>query len=107
MDLNPLCIKTAMRNVRLNQVENVVEIVEGNAEDLMEKCADLIVANIHFEVFKGLVENEIFRKIPWLILSGLMRSQGRYIKAKLRHYGLRIVKEWDGEGTWTTILASA
>jgi len=36
-----------------------------------------------------------------------MRSQGRDIKTKLERFGLRILQEWDGEGTWTTMLVSA
>jgi ribosomal protein L11 methyltransferase len=106
VDLNPLCVKTARRNVRLNGVEAVVEVLEARAEDFTEKPADLVVANIHYEVLKDLVEKERFREKPWLILSGLMRSQGRDIKARLERCGLSIVREWDGEGTWTTLLVS-
>ena len=106
VDLNPLCVKTAKRNVRHNRQENAVEVVEGKAEDFSEKPADLVVANIHYEVLKDLVEGEKFRGKPWLILSGLMRSQGRDIKFKLERAGLSIAKEWDGEGTWTTLLVS-
>jgi ribosomal protein L11 methyltransferase len=90
VDLNPLCVKTSRRNVRLNEVEAVVEVVEGIAEDFAENPADLLVANIHYEVLDDLVEREKFREKPWLILSGLMRSQGRDIKAKLERCGLRI-----------------
>jgi len=107
VDLNPLCVKTARRNVRLNGVEAVVGVLEGRAEDFTEKPADLVVANIHYEVLKELVDKERFREKPWLILSGLMRSQGRDMKTKLERSGLSIVREWDGEGTWTTLLVSA
>lgn len=107
VDLNPLCVKTARQNVRLNGMEAVVEVLEGRAEDFMEEPADLVMANIHYEVLKELVESERFREQPLLILSGLMRSQGRDIKARLERCGLSIVREWDGEGTWTTLLVSA
>jgi ribosomal protein L11 methyltransferase len=104
VDLNPLCVKTSKRNIELNHLESVVEVLEGDAEDFVEKAADLVVANIHFEVLKEMVEKESFRKTSWLILSGLMRSQGRDIKTRLERCGLTVVKEWDGEGTWTTML---
>jgi len=91
VDLNPLCVKTSRRNVRLNEVETVVEVVEGIAEDFAENPADdLLVANIHYEVLDDLVEREKFREKSWLILSGLMRSQGRDIKARLERCGLRM-----------------
>jgi ribosomal protein L11 methyltransferase len=107
VDLNPLCVKTSKRNIELNHLESVIEVLEGDAEDLLDKAADLVVANIHFEVLKEMVEKKSFRKTPWLILSGLMRSQGRDIKARLERWGLTVVREWDGEGTWVTMLASA
>ena len=107
VDLNPLCVKTSKRNIELNHLEAVIEVLEGDAEDFLDKAADLVVANIHFEVLKEMVEKKSFRKTPWLILSGLMRSQGRDIKARLERWGLTVVKEWDGEGTWVTMLASA
>jgi ribosomal protein L11 methyltransferase len=104
VDVNPLCVRTSVRNVRLNQVDEAVEVLNGRAEDFTEKPADLVVANIHFEVLKELAEKESFREKPWLIISGLMRSQGRDIKARLEGCGLTVVKEWDGEGTWATML---
>ena len=107
VDLNPLCVKTAKRNVRHNQLEAVVKVFEGKAEDFSERPADLVMANIHYEVLKDLVEREKFRERSWMILSGLMRSQGRDIKARLQRDGLTIAGEWDGEGTWTTLLVSA
>jgi ribosomal protein L11 methyltransferase len=104
VDLNPLCVKTAKRNVQHNQQEDVVEVVEGKAEDWTEKPVDLVVANIHYDVLRTLVEKESFRKKEWLILSGLMISQARDIKTRLDGYGLTIAREWDGEGMWATLL---
>jgi ribosomal protein L11 methyltransferase len=104
VDLNPLCVKTSRRNVRLNRLESVVEVLEGSVEEFLEKPADLVVANIHYDLLKDLVERTSFREKPWLIISGLMRSRGRDIKARLEQWGLTVVKEWDGEGTWTTML---
>lgn len=107
VDLNPLCVKTAVRNAGLNHVQEIVHVIEGGAKDFLDKPAGLAVANIHYEVLKELVEIENFRKKPHLILSGLMRSQGRDIKSRLERFGLKILQEWDGEGTWVTMLVSA
>lgn len=107
VDLNPLCVKTARRNVGLNHVEKVVDVLEGSAEDFAADSADLVLANIHYDVLNHLVEGEAFRRAPWLIVSGLMRSQGRDIRKKLERCGASIAGEWDGDGTWTTLLASA
>ncbi len=106
VDLNPLCVKTAKRNVELNGLGKVVEVVEGKAEDFTETPADLLVANIHCDALKELVMMKGIGEKPWLILSGLMRSQARDIKAMLERDRRSIVREWDGDGIWTTILAA-
>jgi len=104
VDLNPLCVKTAMRNVMLNSVEGIVEIVEGNVLDYLFARTTLAIANIHYDVVKTLVEREEFLNRPWIILSGLMRTQWLDVRARLEYAGLRISKEWDHEMTWFTIL---
>jgi len=106
VDLNPLCVKTARKNVQWNGLETRVEVKEGRAEDFAELKADLVLANIHWEVLKTLISKEGFRKNPWIVLSGLMRSHARDLESDLARYGLRIVKAWEDEATWYTMLVS-
>jgi len=107
VDLNPLCIKTARKNVQWNHLEGRIEVKEGRAEDFAELEADLTLANIHWDVLKSLLAKEGFRKNPWIVLSGLMRSHARDLESDLARYGLRIVKAWEDEATWYTMLVSA
>jgi ribosomal protein L11 methyltransferase len=107
VDLNPLCVKTAVGNVQLNHLESRIEVKEGRAEDFAEIPADLMLANIHWDVLKMLIENEGFRKNPWIVLSGLMRSHARDLESDLARFGLRIVKAWEDEATWYTMLVSS
>jgi ribosomal protein L11 methyltransferase len=107
VDLNPLCVKTARKNVEWNHLESRIEVKEGRAEDFAEVQADLMLANIHWDVLKSLIAREGFRKNPWIVLSGLMRSHARDLEADLARYGLRIVKAWEDEATWYTMLVSA
>jgi ribosomal protein L11 methyltransferase len=106
VDLNPLCVNTARMNVQLNGLEARIEVKEGRAEDYAEVPADLMLANIHWDVLKSLLVREGFRKNPWIVLSGLMRSHARDLEADLARYGLRIVKAWEDEATWYTMLVS-
>ena len=105
VDLNPLCVKTAARNIYLNHQEAIIEVVEGKAEDVADAPADLIVANIHFEVIKKFLEKGAFRENVKLIISGLMRSQYREIRAQLQKRGFNLIREWDHDMTWFTVLA--
>jgi ribosomal protein L11 methyltransferase len=104
VDLNPLAVKTARNNVRLNHLENVIKVMEGDVLAFVEEPADLVMANIHHDVMVKLVDKEGFRSKGSLILSGLMRSQVRDIKSRLEGHGLWIIREWDHEGTWYTLL---
>jgi ribosomal protein L11 methyltransferase len=104
-DLNPLCVKTAARNVLLNHLEDKIEVVEGSAESFIEEPADLMVANIHHAVIRDLLEKRVFRKNDRVIISGLMRSQAREVKVQLVHSHFRLLREWDYDMTWFTFLA--
>ncbi len=104
VDLNPLSVKTARRNVRLNGLEGSIEVLEGLAEDFMEETADLVVANLHYNVLLKLLDTAGFLEKSWYILSGLLRSQVREIRYQLTERDLRVTREWDQEGTWYTLL---
>ena len=106
VDLNPLCVKTARGNVQRNHLESRIEVKEGRAEEYADVQADLVLANIHWDVLKMLVEKEGFRKNPWIVLSGLMRSHARDLESDLARFGLRVVKAWEDEATWYTMLVS-
>lgn len=105
IDLNPLCVKTATNNVRLNDLDNIVKVAEGSAEEFVNKNADLLVANVHYAVIQMILDKRDFRNKDRLILSGLMRSQFRDTKVKLERSNFRILHEWDYDMIWSTLLA--
>jgi ribosomal protein L11 methyltransferase len=105
VDLNPLCVKTALLNVRLNGLEGRVSVHEGKAEDHIGDETDLIVANLHFGLIETLLRMGGFRNARWLIISGLLRTQWREVRHALVMNGYQIEREWDHEMTWYTILA--
>lgn len=105
VDLNPLSVKTAERNVRLNGLQGTIRVVAGDVRDFVSEGAELVLANIHHEVVESLFENPSFRDKGRFVVSGLMRGQAREVKAQLARYGLQILREWDHEGTWYTLSA--
>jgi len=105
VDINPLCVKTAIKNVRLNDLHEIIQVVNGPAEDFVDEVADLVVANIHHEVINGLLDSEGFCDIDRIIISGLMRSQSRDVKTQLESNHFRILREWDHDMIWFTLLA--
>lgn len=107
VDINPLCVKTARKNVRWNGLEGIVEVMEGRAGETSHPNADLVLANLPHSAVVSVLEGQG----PWgvnapgFILSGLMRSEARDIRQRLSDQGLRLEKEWDHEMTWYTLLA--
>ena len=104
VDLNPLAVKTARRNVQINGLEGSIEVVEGLAEDFAEETADLVLANLHYTVIVKLLNSPSFMKKSWYVVSGLLRSQVREIRYRLGEVGLHVIREWEREGTWYTLL---
>ncbi|MDM8524503.1 50S ribosomal protein L11 methyltransferase [Desulfococcaceae bacterium HSG8] len=104
VDFNLLAAKTARRNVIMNQLEERISVVRGRAEDFTDCPADLVVANIHYDVMKNLVCSEGFLRKKWIILSGLLRSEARDIEWKLSLLPVRILEKRERGGVWHTFL---
>jgi len=104
VDNNPLAVRTAARNVKLNGLDHAVTVMEGRAEDFMDYPFDLLIANIHHEVIHALVKKKGFLQKTTFILSGLMRSQARDIKRELSRLPAEIIQEWDHDMIWHTIM---
>ncbi len=105
VDLNPLCVKTAINNVELNGLSEIIRMVDGSAEDFVHEKADLVVANIHHAVIERLLNSGAFQGAERFIISGLLRSQFRDVKARLEESHFRILREWEQDMTWFTLLA--
>jgi len=104
VDFNFLAANTALRNVRLNGLENTILVAQGRAEDFIDSPSDLMIANIHYDVMKQLITSQGFLEKKWFILSGLLRSQARDLRFKLSRLPVNIVKEWERDGIWHTFL---
>jgi ribosomal protein L11 methyltransferase len=104
IDLNPLCVKTAEKNVELNKLKENIQVVKGPAVSFFNEVADLVVANIHYDVIQELLKKRRFRDRERLIVSGLMRSQAREVRTQLDRLHINIIREWDHDMTWFTML---
>jgi len=102
VDINLLAVRTAARNFRMNGMADRILAVQGRAEAFIEHPADLLVANIHYDVMRRLVKSAGFRQKKWFILSGLMRSQAGSIEEQLDRIGSIVRQQWFGEGHWHT-----
>ena len=102
VDLNFLAASTALKNVRLNQLEDMILVVQGRAEDFIDSPSDLVIANIHYDVIKNLITSQDFLSKKLFILSGLLRSQARDLLFELSQQPVQIIKKWERNGIWHT-----
>ncbi len=102
VDINWLAAQTAKRNVGHNQLADHILVVQGKAEDLVHLAAELVVANIHYDVMLRLVRSQGFRGCPKFILSGLLRTEAKEVAEILTQLGATIRRQWAHEGTWHT-----
>ena len=104
VDFNRLAVLTARRNIHLNDFQDRVLPVHGCAECLVAGPAELLIANIHFDVMQIILAADGFKAKPHWILSGLLRSQAREVERLLERSGSHIVKRWTQDHIWYTYL---
>lgn len=101
VDFNYLAAKTAGNNIALNDTSANVLSLQGRAEDFMDFKADLLIANIHYDVMKSLIQSEGFPEKTRFILSGLLKSQASAVEDTLSNLPVRILEK-RVVGAWTT-----
>jgi ribosomal protein L11 methyltransferase len=102
VDLNLLAAKTAKKNVGLNRLEKQIAVVQGYAEAFIDCPADLLIANIHYDVMQKLICTKGFSTPKRFILSGLLRSEAKQVRIELERLPAKILKSWTHEGIWHT-----
>jgi len=104
VDYNFLACQTTKTNIYLNNLEDQIVVINGKAEEYTAVTADLLVANIHYNVMKDLVRTQGFLKQKWFILSGLLGSESEKISTFLSTQPVLILKRWNNDNIWNTIL---
>ncbi len=105
-DFNLLAVKTCLNNIRLNRLENRVLAFQAKGEEVISISSDLLVANIHYDIMKHLVENPFFLEKKYFILSGLLNSESRRIVDSLLKKNVHIIEKRCPDGVWNTIMGT-
>lgn len=104
LDFNLLAVKTAKRNIALNNLDNRILAFQARAEDYIDTPGDLLIANIHYDVMKNLINSKGLLNKKYFILSGLLRSQAREAAGKLSKIPVEIIETRERDGIWHTFL---
>ncbi len=103
-DFNLLAVRTCMANVRLNRFEDRVLAFQARGEEITDLDGDLLVANIHYDIMKDLIQTPGFLRKKYFILSGLLMSETRKILSRLADMPVHIIERRCPDGIWNTIL---
>ena len=104
-DFNLLAVKTCLKNVRLNHFEDRILSFQARGETQMEIPCDLLVANIHYDVMRFLIESPALETKKWMIFSGLLNSEARKIMDRLKERNIHVLQRRCPDGVWNTLLA--
>lgn len=103
IDHNELAVETAQRNILLNGVQERVTVTRGEAETFEGKRADMVLANLHFQVIDALLSEKWFVANRWVVLSGLFHGQVNGILAPLEKWQLKVNDKME-ENRWVTLI---
>ncbi len=106
LDVNMLAAKTARCNVQRNELVSRIAVIQGRAQDWIEHPADLIIANIHYDVMKQLIAMDGFWQARRFVLSGLLRSEAYAVAETLAAGGAQVRSRWDQDGIWHTFYGN-
>lgn len=106
VDIDPVAIRVSKENIVINGVEDIVEVREGNALDLVKGKADIIVANIIADVIMDLAKDvrEFLNEEGLFIASGIILDRFQDVKKAFERAGLKIV-DTEKMGEWLAICS--
>ncbi len=73
-DINPLAVECAKDNVRRNDLENRIKVIEGDGISNLER-SELLCFNLDESSFRRLIEHVDLREFRWSIISGMMEKR--------------------------------
>lgn len=104
VDKNPLAIRVARKNARLNRMEERIQILEADAKDAVSIDSDLLVANMNFETIREIMEKRDFGTHDRVLLSGMVGTELQQIEQQLQKLGKEIIRAFH-RGIWSAVLA--
>ena len=101
VDLDNVCVKVSNENIKLNEVDSIVNIKKGNLLDVIERKANIIVSNIIAEVIVDMVPSlkDYLHNDGIFIASGIILEKVKMVEDMLIKQGFKIleinqIEEW-------------
>lgn len=106
LDLDEVAVRSAQSNVELNNVQDRVEVVQGNLLDTVDVPGDVVVANILAEIIMSFTDDafKIVKPGGIYITSGIIGAYKNDVKQSLEGSGF-IVEDVLMMEDWVTIIS--
>lgn len=106
LDLDPVAVDSASLNVKLNNVQQIVEVRQNNLLDDINAPCDIIVANILAEVILRFIHDAfaILKDGGYFITSGIIQNKKNEVQESLIKAGFTIVETMMME-EWIAFIA--
>ncbi|MDN3955429.1 50S ribosomal protein L11 methyltransferase [Sporolactobacillus laevolacticus] len=107
VDLDHVAVQSAQLNIKLNKVQDIVEIRQNNLSDNIEGSYDVVVANLLAELVIRLSEGGVADLIGsngLLIASGIIKPKKDQVVTALARIGLSVIDEMES-GDWIALVA--
>ena len=104
-DIDKTVVPIARENVRINGVEEKIEVVEGNGFESLSGRYDVIVVNILTKVILPIIPDcpHYLKPNGSLIFSGILEEEMPKIRSAARFNGFHIIKRLTQEN-WVSVL---
>jgi ribosomal protein L11 methyltransferase len=103
LDIDPIAISTAKGNARRNKIDNVSFRLADVRRWKPSRKIDIVTANLFSELLIEILPK--LKRVPWLILSGILREQERDLVRALKRNKINVV-EVRRRGKWVAVLAT-
>ncbi|MEK3981148.1 50S ribosomal protein L11 methyltransferase [Psychrobacillus sp. FSL K6-2836] len=106
LDLDEVAVRSAIENIALNKVDDIVQVTHGNLLDNVDEQADIVVANILAEIIMTFTNDafSIVKDGGLFITSGIIANKKEDVRNSLGQAGFEIEEVMMMED-WVTIIS--
>ena len=106
LDLDEVAVESAKMNVKLNKVQDLVDVSQGNLLDGVDEQADVVVANILAEIIMRFTDDvgKVVKTGGYFIASGIIQPKKEDVKNAIIASGFTIEETIQMED-WVALIA--
>src|SRR5699024_4591 len=107
VDLDPVCVRVSSENIKINNVEDIVDIKRGDLLEVIEGNANVIVSNIIAEIIDKMVPSikDYLKDKGVFIASGIIIEKIPLVKNALLENNF-IILDIVKKNEWACIIAT-